>query len=285
MQVLIAGGSGFIGRALQQHLNAQNIETRVLTRNASKPYHIAWSPKDKSCDLEQLSKTTHLVNLTGAGIADQRWTQRRKKELLASRVDTATLLHSLVQQSGATLQGYVGVSGVNAFGFSAEKVFNETDAFGQDFLSSVVQQWESAHRLFESIPCFTILRLGMVLSPEGGAYAKIAKPIKLGFGAVPGKGSQLVPWIHLNDVVKIIHQSLETPLGLVHGVAQNSTMKEITQAIAHREQRTLYLPNIPTIIVRLIFGEMGKLLTESLSVSNTKLLASFKPNHLQLSNL
>ncbi|MFM7387938.1 MAG: NAD-dependent epimerase/dehydratase family protein [Bacteroidota bacterium] len=285
MQVLIAGGTGFIGRALRIYLEGINIDTKVLTRKASESYHVAWAPELKTCNISQLRDVTHIINLTGEGIADKRWTKQRKKVLISSRVETTIFLHSLAQKHCPKLIGYVGISGVNAFGFGDEKIHQENAPFGTDFLSQLVKDWEEAHKAFDFLPVFSILRLGMVLSPEGGAYTKIAKPMRWGFGAIPGKGSQWVPWVHLKDVVHIIHRGLTHSCGLTHLVADNSSMKELTEAIAQKEQRKIYLPNIPPFMIRLIFGEMGGLLTESVRISTENLLSFYTLKHPHLSTL
>jgi len=285
MQVLIAGGTGFIGRALRIYFEGLNIDTKILTRKATEAYHVAWSPAEKTCDISQLREVTHIVNLTGEGIADKRWTKPRKKALISSRVETTDFLYSLTQKHCPKLIGYVGISGVNAFGFGDEKIHQENDPFGTDFLSHLVKDWEEAHKAFDFLPVFSIIRLGMVLSPDGGAYKKIAKPMRWGFGAIPGKGSQWVPWVHLKDVVQVIHEGLTHSQGLIHLVAENSSMKNLTLAIAQKEKRKIYLPNIPPFMIRLIFGEMGGLLTESVRISNEKLLSFYALKHPQLSTL
>jgi NAD dependent epimerase/dehydratase family enzyme len=127
----------------------------------------------------------------------------------------------------------------------------------------------------------------MVLSSQGGAYRKIAAPMKFYMGAVPGSGKQLVPWIHLDDVVGFIMYVLKsTPVGLIHVVSNNSSMKELTQTIALKERSKIILPNIPSFMIRLIFGEMGMLLTESLRIDHTKLTqTAYKTRFNQLSDL
>jgi hypothetical protein len=150
-----------------------------------------------------------------------------------------------------------------------------------------VEQWEEAHRLFDKLPSFSVFRLGMVLSSQGGAYRKIAAPMKFYMGAVPGSGKQLVPWIHLDDVVGFILYVIQTKsVGLIHMVSNNSSMKELTQTIALKERSKIILPNIPTFMIRLIFGEMGMLLTESLRIDHTKLTqTAYKTRFNQLSDL
>lgn len=269
MEVLLVGGSGFIGRKLQQALLLKHIKFKVLTRKPKTKEDVFWDPSSNTIDLNSLAQITHVINLAGEGIANSRWSQKRKKELINSRVNTTRFLYDQFQIAGINLQGYIGVSGTNAFGFDDLKVYAEDDAFGTDFLSQLVEAWEKAHKLFDKVENFSIARLGMVLSPDGGAYAKIASPMKFGLGAIPGKGKQMVPWVHASDVVAYLMQCLLHPdARICHVVTANDTMEAVVQAIARREKKKLFLPNIPSWVVRILFGEMGNLLTESLRIDN-----------------
>ena len=287
MEVLIVGGTGFIGNALQKALDLSGISYKILSRRPAKANHVFWDPAKDQLDTSSLGSITHIINLAGAGIAEKRWTRERKKELINSRVDATQFLYNECSKHCPSLEGYIGISGVNAFGFDDSLCYNETHAFATDFLSGLVEQWEGAHRLFDKLPSFSILRLGMVLSSRGGAYRKIAAPMKFYMGAVPGSGKQLVPWIHLDDVVGFILHVLQTKsVGLIHVVSNNSSMKELTQTIARKERSKIILPNIPVFVIRLIFGEMGMLLTESLRIDHTKLTqTAYKNRFNQLSDL
>jgi uncharacterized protein (TIGR01777 family) len=287
MEVLIVGGTGFIGQALQKALDLSGIAYKILSRRPTKANHVFWDPAKKQLDVSTLGSITHIINLAGAGIADQRWSKRRKEELIRSRVDSTQFLFEECSKHCPSLEGYIGISGVNAFGFDDSLCYNETHPFATDFLSSLVEQWEEAHRLFDKLPSFSVFRLGMVLSSQGGAYRKIAAPMKFYMGAVPGSGKQLVPWIHLDDVVGFILYVIQTKsVGLIHVVSNNSSMKELTQTIALKERSKIILPNIPSFIIRLIFGEMGMLLTESLRIDHSKLTQSmYKTRFNQLSDL
>jgi uncharacterized protein (TIGR01777 family) len=272
MEVLIVGGTGFIGQALQKALEFSGIACKILSRRPTKANHIFWDPSKNQLNTSTLGSITHIINLAGAGIAEKRWTKERKKELINSRVDATQFLYNECSKHCPSLEGYIGISGVNAFGFDDSLCYNETHPFATDFLSSLVEQWEEAHHLFDKLPSFSIFRLGMVLSSQGGAYRKIAAPMKFYMGAVPGSGKQLVPWIHLDDVVGFILYVLKgKSVGLIHVVSNNSSMKELTQTIAIKEHSKIILPNIPCFVIRLIFGEMGMLLTESLRIDHTKL--------------
>ena len=287
MEVLIVGGTGFIGQALQKALDLSGIAYKILSRRPSKAHHVYWDPSKNQLDGSTLGSITHIINLAGAGIAEKRWTKERKKELINSRVDATQFLYNECCKHCPALEGYIGISGVNAFGFDDSLCYNETHPFATDFLSSLVEQWEEAHHLFDKLPSFSIFRLGMVLSSKGGAYRKIATPMKFYMGAVPGSGKQLVPWIHLDDVVGFTMFVLKgKSVGLIHLISNNSNMKELTQTIALKERSKIILPNIPSFVIRLIFGEMGMLLTESLRIDYSKLTQSmYKTRFNQLSDL
>lgn len=275
MKILIVGGTGFIGQALQKALDSIHVPYSVLSRTQKSNTHIFWDPSKYQLDHSSLGSITHIINLAGAGIADQRWSKHRKVELKTSRIDSTEFLYTECSKHCPKLIGYIGISGVNAFGFKGACLYNESHPYGDDFLSRLVAQWEQAHRLFEQLPSFSIFRLGMVLSSRGGAYRKIAAPMKFYLGAVPGSGQQLVPWVHLDDVIGLTLRVLQgEPLGLIHVVSENSSMGELTKTIAQKERSVLLLPNIPSPIIRLIFGEMGLLLTESIQIDHTKLARS-----------
>jgi uncharacterized protein (TIGR01777 family) len=287
MEVLIVGGTGFIGKAMQKAFTEAKIPFKVLTRTPTNALEYAWNPAVKEMDPKALLNTTHIINLAGEGIAEKRWTTSRKEALYSSRINSTEFLFEACQANAKHLIGYIGISGVNAFGFNDLKMHQETDEFGDDFLSTLVKAWENAHSLFSYLPNYSVVRLGMVLSKHGGAYKKIAQPMKYGLGAITGSGKQWVPWIHLNDVVSILLFILNNhPLTLVHAAANNATMKEITTTIADLEQSKIYLPNIPEFMVSLLFGEMGNLLTKSLRVDNNKLTcAGYTFTFNQLSDL
>lgn len=277
MVILMVGGTGFIGKALTQFFEGNGITVIVLTRQPKKKNHRFWDPLNKQVDAEGLRDVTHIINLNGAGIAEKRWTPKRKRLLYTSRIEATAFLFDLTKSHCPNLKQYIGISGINAFGFSDKKEFQESDSFGRDFLSALVFAWEQAHLLFESRVNTTIIRLGMVIDSSGGAYVKMAKPIRYGVGSIIGSGKQLVPWISLEDVVGLINYVSTTKKNipsLIHGVAAHSTLKEIIDFIAFREGKKIRLPNVPEFFICLLFGSMGQLLTSSLRVSNESLVKS-----------
>jgi|LauGreDrversion2_6_1035139.scaffolds.fasta_scaffold09189_2 uncharacterized protein (TIGR01777 family) len=274
MVVLIAGGTGFIGKATEQAFLAHGFKSLVLSRFPTKPNHILWNPSAPFKGDDRLSEVTHVVNLMGESIATKRWTESRKIALTQSRVETTHYLFDLCKEHCPKLTSYIGISGVNAYGYSNTITRDESDAFGTDFLSQLIQKWETAHRDFEFLPSFHMIRLGMVLSNKGGAYESLSPLLKKGLGAVPGSGEQYVPWIHLDDVSNLIcFLSQQPQKSVVHGVAGCCTQRELMVAMATSLQRKIRLPNLPAFALQLILGERSELLTKSLMVSTQKIYA------------
>lgn len=272
MTVLLVGGSGLIGQALELSWLESGCNVLILSRNPKRPNHVFWDPETKQIDLEPLRNVNVIVNLSGAGIADKKWSSARKKELIESRVNATVFLFESLKPLNLNLKSYIGISGINAFGFNTELVHHETSPFGTDFLSVLVQDWELAHKHFETIcPC-SILRLGMVITHKGGAIKKMSAPIKMGFGAIPAPGSQISPWIHIDDVVGLIKHLSNTPFRLVHGVSAQNTLAEITHRLAETWGKKIWLPKIPRFMLQFLLGDLSILITGSLRVS-TKSLA------------
>jgi uncharacterized protein (TIGR01777 family) len=280
MEILLIGGTGFIGQAVSHFFQEKGVPVIVLTRNPSETHHRFWDPIHKEGAYDSLENITHIINVNGAGIAEKRWTKKRKHVLRASRVEATEYLYKVTKEHCPNLRHYLGISGINAFGFSDHKVFHEEDPMGTDYLSCLVSSWEKAHQLFKKRVPTTIIRLGMVIDPRGGAYEKMANPIRLGFGAVVGNGHQKVPWISLSDVVGLLHHLCVDPNPsptLIHGVSNHSTMHDITHFIARQEEKKIRLPNIPSFVIYLLFGRMGQLLTRSLQVHTESLIATGYP--------
>jgi len=275
--ILIAGGTGLVGQQLTQFWRAAGHEVRLLSRGISNPltgkYH--WNPLQQTMDPKSLEGVTILVNLTGAGIGDKRWSKKRKQELFDSRVGTTRCLWKFAQ-SCDTLKHYISASGAVCYGFeNDEKSYVETDPFGTDLLSELTKEWEAAADLFLEKCLVTKVRISVVLSADGGALPTIAKPIQMGFGSILGSGKQAMPWIHIVDLIKVFDWILTQKLGGVyHANAGNTDNKTLTKAIAKTLQKSLWMPNAPSWIIRLMFGEMAVMVLEGVKIVNQKLLST-----------
>lgn len=272
--VLIAGGTGLIGSALRKSLEKSGHEVRILSRKPSDPgkqlFH--WDPARKEMDEAALQGVTTIFNLSGAGIADKRWTARRKQELIDSRIEPALFLASFAPKMNA-LQQYISSSGINAYGNDQpEAIHTENDPFGNDFLSQVVRKWEEAADAFQPFCPVAKVRTSLVMAEKGGALETMAKPVRMGFASALGSGNQWMPWIHIDDLVGIFMLIMEKRLsGSYNATAHVVTNEHFTAALAHRLGRKMWLPNAPSFALKLVLGEMSSLVLEGLNATSHKI--------------
>jgi uncharacterized protein (TIGR01777 family) len=275
--VLVTGGTGFIGKQLCNQLWFKGYNVIILSRRKSKnPHSFYWNIKDNHIDKEAIINADYIIHLAGAGIADKRWTKKRKQLLFDSRVNSTNLLHNKVKELNPKLKGFIAASGIGYYGTeTSEKIFSEDDESGKDFLSYICKFWEKSSLQFNTLKIRTVIfRTGVVFSKEGGALPKILKPIKFGFGAVLGNGNQYMPWIHIDDLCELYIQAIENTNfeGVYNAVAPELiTNKELTYQIAKRLNKKIYLPPIPSILLKLFFGQMSTILLKGSRISCGKI--------------
>ena len=281
--ILIAGGTGLIGKRLTTYLESTGNAVFILTRKPTEANHIYWNPSKKEIDTTRLGTITRLINLCGASLAGKRWSNAYKKELLDSRVEPAKFLLANVQHF-PKLSHYITASGINCYPLNQAKIYTETDNFGTDFVSQLVKQWEETADLFSPHCLVSKIRISPVLDKEGGALVEIMKPIQAGFGAVLGNGNQAMPWIHYEDLVRVFDFMIQHQLaGAFNAVAGTSTNKEFTAICAESISKKIRFPNLPAFMVKLLFGEMAMLLLEGVQASHEKLAkAAFTFKHTDL---
>jgi uncharacterized protein len=281
--ILIAGGTGLIGKRLTTYLESTGNVVFILTRKPTAANHIFWNPSNKEIDTTKLGAITHLINLCGASLAGKRWSNAYKKELLDSRIQPAQFLLANIQHF-PKLSHYITASGINCYPLNQAKVYTETDGFGKDFVSQLVKQWEETAELFSPHCIVSKIRISPVLDQQGGALQEIMKPIKVGFGAVLGSGKQAMPWIHYADLARIFDFVIEKQLaGAYNALAATSTNKVFTEVCAKSIHKKIWLPNLPAFMVKLLFGEMSMLLLEGVEASHEKLTqAGFTFQHTEL---
>lgn len=275
MKIVIAGGTGLIGKQLEIALSNCGHEVLILTRSPKKNNHIQWNPYNKYIELDKITDVEAIINLCGSGIADSRWTAKRRKELEDSRILPAVYLAELTSVL-KQLKFYITASGITCFGFNdIGRLYTEDDVFGKDYTSQLVKKWEDTLNLFpKNIQC-SALRFGIVLSDQGGAIPRISQPIKFGAGAALGSGKQIVQWLDIDEIPNIVEHFLSNSLEGTFNVLQgNVTNKELTKSIAKSMKRWVLPINVPSIVMKAIFGEMSVLLLEGVPASNKKLLSS-----------
>lgn len=268
--VLIAGGTGLIGRQLVERFKQQGHTVRVLSRTG-KPdsQQYAWDPYSKTIDDAALTDVNVIINLVGEGIAEKRWTEKRKKELIDSRVIPTQYLAELASNI-PSLNHYVTASGINCYGYDHyDRLHTESDPYGTDYLSQVVNIWEASADKFPSPVHITKLRTSVVLDPKGGALATIAKTVNNYVGAPLGTGKQWLPWISMQDMVNMYVFVVEHEIaGTYNALAGSVTNKEFTKILAKTLKKPLWLPHVPHFVMKLMLGEMSSVVLEGLQADN-----------------
>lgn len=277
--VLITGGSGLIGRRLSLVLAQGGHTVRWLGRgpsNANKGY-FNWDLACSIVDVDALTHVDHIVHLAGAGIADKRWTKARVQELIDSRAGSARLLLRAAREQGTMPKSLVSAAGVGYYGaMTGDHVFSENDPPGNDTIARISSDWESAVDEWSSHCRVVKLRTPLVLAREGGGLPKLVAPIRWGVGSAMGTGKQWLPWVHVHDLVRAYHQAIgdDRLEGAYNVVGGNATNAEIMRVAAKVLRKPFFLPNIPSAVLKLLFGEMADILLEGTRASSDRLLST-----------
>lgn len=289
--VLITGANGMVAKSLSKILK-DDFKIRFLTRNKTNNNEFKWNLETGFIDVNSFTNVKHIIHLAGAGIANKRWTNNRKEIILSSRVNSAKLILNTLKEHKIKITSFISASAIGYYGTETTKfIFKEKTEKGNDFLSDVCFHWEKEAERFKSENVskrIIILRMGIVLSNKGGVLKKMMLPIKYFVGAVLGRGNQYIPWIHLNDLSFMIKYLLKNPKlqGVFNAVApEHVTNKEFTLELAKQMNKPIFLPNIPNLVVRLIFGSSSILLLKGSRVSSDKIIEKgFRFKHSNLNN-
>ena len=273
---MITGGNGLVARRFAEKYS-EAYAFKFLTRKKSRENEYEWNIETGYVDEKALEEVDYVLHLAGANVGEKRWTEKRKQEIVSSRVNSSRLLFSKLNENSRSLKAYISASGVGYYGnFATEKAFTEKDDAGTDFLALLCEKWEDAAHAYSSISHrVLIFRFGVVLSSKGGALPKLQMPIKYGLGANLGSGKSYFPWIHIDDLCKMIHFSIQQQemQGIYNAVSPEIiTMGEVNKKLARFMKRPFFLPNIPSCLVKLILGEMSSLLLTGNKVSAEKIL-------------
>lgn len=276
MNILITGGSGLLGKALTQFFENNGDTVAWLSRSNNKQLTFYWNIENFTLDAETMEWADIVIHLAGASIAGKRWTTKYKEELIISRIEGTKLLISSIEKATNKPKQLISASATGYYGayFSNDMLFDETHKPGTDFLAELCVKWEE-EILKSTIPT-AIVRIGIVLSPNGGALQQMITPIKFGVGSGLGSGKQTVSWIHISDLVAIFSFLKEnTAVGIYNGVApQPITNEELTAELAKALKRPLFLPNIPLFALKIVMGEMAYFVVTGARVSSSKLAQS-----------
>ncbi|MFQ5723173.1 MAG: TIGR01777 family oxidoreductase [Terriglobia bacterium] len=277
MKIGVSGSSGLVGSALVPFLTASGHQVVRLVRSKPNPDEVYWSPAEGRLDASGLEGLEAVVHLAGENITG-RWTPAKKARIRDSRVQGTQLLAGTLAELPQPPKVLVCASAIGYYGDRGEEVLREGSPPGSNFLAAVCQAWEAASQPAAQKGIRVVsLRIGVVLSPRGGALGKMLLPFKLGVGGKIGSGRQYLSWIAIDDLVGVIHHALTTESlqGPVNTVApQAVTNLEFTKTLGRVLGRPTLLP-LPAFAARLAFGQMAdELLLASARVEPARLKAS-----------
>ncbi len=275
--ILLTGGTGLIGSRLTEQLLQKGYRVSHLSRSAGTDVRVTtflWDVDKGEIDEHCIDDVDMIVHLAGAGIADKRWTDKRKKEMIDSRTKSLALIYSLLKCKKHRVNAVISAAAIGYYGDRGDELMTEDSPPSIDFLAKCCVTWEDAVDEGMQLGLRVVkFRTGVVLD-KGGALAKMAVPVKFYAGSPIGNGKQWVPWIHWQDVIDMYLFGIENEnlAGIYNMVAPNPvTNKQLTQAIAKQLHRPLWLPNVPAFFLKLLLGEMSSIVLASTKVSAQKI--------------
>ncbi len=264
MRIAVTGSSGLVGSQLLPFLTTGGHEAlRVVRRDAKAKNEISWQPSKGEIDKAALEGVDAIVNLAGESIAEGRWTEEKKKRIRESRVDSTRTIAEAIASMDNPPKVLVNASAIGFYGDRGDEILDEDKPAGEGFLSEVCEDWEAAATPAEEAGIRVVkMRIGVVLSPKGGALAKMLPPFKLGGGGRMGSGKQYWSWIALDDLVGAIHHAImtESLSGPVNATAPEAlTNAEFTKVLGRVLKRPTIFP-MPAFAAKLVLGEMAEAL-------------------------
>ena len=280
MKILITGATGLIGSRIVKDCLERNIKVNFLTTRKNKINSISgchgffWDPQKNIIDLKCFDDIDSIINLSGASIF-RIWTRKNKELILNSRVQSLNFLRNTIKENNIKINSIISASGIGAYPSSNEKEFDENEKDRSNyFLSDVIKEWEKATMSFKNIAKnVSIVRIGLVLSKDGGVLRQTMQPMSFGFGVYFGKGNQWQSWIHIKDISRLfLHINEKDLSGIYNGVAPTPLSNfDFTKMVSKIRRGVLFLIPVPRLFFRLIFGEMHIILFKSQKVSSEKI--------------
>jgi len=275
--ILLTGGTGVVGKKLTERLLADGYAVNHLSRRPGKDPRVKtflWDVGKGEIDASCIDGVDMVVHLAGAPIAECRWTDERKKEIIDSRVKSIELIYGLLGAQNPQVKAVVSASAIGYYSDRGDELQTEDSPPNTDFMGRCCAEWEGAVNEGEKLGLRILkFRTGVVLNEEG-ALKLMAQPIKLYVGSPLGNGRQWVPWIHWQDVLDIYMLGIknENLSGVYNQVAPNPiTNAQLTKAIAKQLHKPLWAPNVPAFILKLLMGEMSTIVLGSTKVSAQKI--------------
>jgi uncharacterized protein len=276
--ILITGASGLIGSRLTALLLQKGHHVSHLGRIAKHGAvpSFVWNVPDQTIDSTCLTGIDTIIHLAGAGVADKPWTEKRKQEILDSRVQSTQLLYKTLSENKHTVTSFISASAIGYYGFEkGNELLTESSPPGNDFLANVTKQWEDAIDKLEELSLRVAkLRIGIVLSDKGGALKPMVMPVKLWLGSPIGSGEQMLSWVHIDDLCAMFIHLVEneTLRGAFNGTGPYAVSNaNFVNAIGKVLHKPVFMPRVPSFAIRLLLGEMADLVLKGSRVSSQRI--------------
>ena len=279
-KVLIAGGSGLLGSRLTSLLQERGFKVAYLSRDRKSRKDIkvfGWDLSKGWIEPGAVESAHYIINLAGAPVADHRWTDSYKNIILKSRSETNRLLYQELKKTDYQPKAFISASGINYYGDdNGAHWLYESSPAGADFLSEVCKVWEKEADKISTLGIRVVkLRIGVVLSQEGGALPQLARPAKFGLAAPVGSGEQYMSWIHIDDLCEIIIKCMQDDSmeGVYNGVAPEPEKNgRFMQTLADVLHKPFVAPRVPAAAIKLVMGkERSGIVLGSLRVSSERI--------------
>ncbi len=275
--ILVAGGSGLVGRRLSQLLESRHFKVIRLSRAPSNPtkgvFH--WDPSKGEIDMSAFSEADVVINLAGESIAGGLWTPWRRRKIINSRIQSTALLAKTIREQPNKVALVINASATGIYGDTGDMIMNEDSPVATDFLGTTCQRWEKEANAFSDAGIRTVIyRIGIVLSEEGGMLAEIRKPMLFRVLTVFGSGNQYQSWIHIDDLCRLMVRAInhDEIRGVYNAVAPGPlTNRNMMKLIGHIVGGFFLRVRIPSFVMRMMMGEMSKIVVSGTRVSSKKI--------------
>lgn len=280
----ITGGTGFVGKHVTKLLEEHGYHVVIFTRHPEKYQktgnvkYAYWNPDEQKCDLRMMEKLNGMINLAGESIAGKRWTDKRKQQIVESRVKGTEYLVTQLKQYASQCEVLVSASASGYYGADrGGGPFKEDAIPAKDFLGLTCLRWEEAAKTAQNAMRTVITRFGIALGKEAGMYKELATPMNFGIAPILGNGRQVVSWIHIDDLARILVKAIEDERmdGVYNAVApEPATHKQIVHTMADEKGGIKIPMPVPAPGVKIALGEMSEEVLKSCTVSSEKIEAA-----------
>lgn len=278
--VLISGGSGFVGRNLTALLLEKGYTVSILSRsekqNKEAVFYYKWDVENQTMEEEAVLNADYIVHLAGENIGEEKWTAKRKAAIIDSREQSTLLLYSVLKKHNKKIEAFVSASAVGIYGaVNGSEICTEDMRSANDFLGYTCQKWEDAIGFIENLNIRTVkIRTGLVLGKDDGVLKKLIPLFKYRLGSALGSGKQYMPWIHIDDLCAaylhaIVNPEMNGPYNAA--INDNTTNTIFSKTLACVYGYAIWLPNVPAFVLKLVMGEMSVIVLTGRRVSADKI--------------